>query len=125
MIGGDTWELPAGLIDPGESAAEAAARELAEEAQLGGRLEPLVTVYTSPGFTDEAVTIFHAHELVPRDGAPDPGEELEVVWLEPAEVWARSARGDLATSAVTLVGVRHAMALLERPAAHRASEAEG
>lgn len=33
---GGTWELPAGLVDPGESPAEAAARELEEE--LGFRL---------------------------------------------------------------------------------------
>jgi ADP-ribose pyrophosphatase len=36
--GGGAWELPAGLIDAGESPAEAAARELEEE--IGFRVEP-------------------------------------------------------------------------------------
>jgi ADP-ribose pyrophosphatase len=36
-VDGNLWELPAGLIDPGESPAEAAARELEEE--LGFRVD--------------------------------------------------------------------------------------
>lgn len=112
VIGAETWELPAGLVDPGESPEAAAARELAEETQLGGSLERLVTLYTSPGFTDERVTLFVAGELEPRDGRPDAGEDLEVVWRDPFEVWDAAARGELATSGVTLVGIRHAMALL-------------
>jgi 8-oxo-dGTP pyrophosphatase MutT (NUDIX family) len=34
-----TWALPKGLIDPGESGAETAVREVAEETGLAGRLE--------------------------------------------------------------------------------------
>ncbi len=112
----DTWELPAGLIDPGETPHEAAARELAEEAKLGGRLRPLVTMYSSPGFTDERVTLFEATELEPADGALDEHEELVVEWRRPHDVWEAAARGDLATSGPTLVGVRHAMAALDRGA---------
>lgn len=113
VIGAETWELPAGLVDPGESPAEAAARELAEEAQLGGRLEPLTRFWTSPGFTDEHITLFRATALEPRRATPDEHEELRVEWLEPAEVWRRVAAGELATSSVTLIGVRHAMAILD------------
>jgi ADP-ribose pyrophosphatase len=105
-----TWELPAGLIDAGETAFAAAARELAEEANLAGTLTPLATAYVSPGFTDELVHLFEARELRPAVGAPDDDEELELEWREPRSVWDDAARGALATSMVTLLGIRQALA---------------
>ena len=105
-----TWELPAGLIDPGERPEQAAARELAEEAQLAGTLRPLAAGYVSPGFTDERVHLFEATDLRPAPGRPDDGEELTLSWLDPADAWARAARGEFATSMVTLLGLRHALA---------------
>ena len=61
------WELPAGLLDePGEEPAVAAARELAEEAGLvAARWEPLLAVYTSPGYSNEMIRIYLAQELGP------------------------------------------------------------
>lgn len=105
-----TWELPAGLIDPGETAHEAAVRELAEEANLAGTLRPLAAAYVSPGFSDEFVHLFEARELRPAAGTLDDGEELEVEWRAPQTVWDDTARGALATSMVTLLGIRHALA---------------
>ena len=65
------WELPAGLIDvEGEALPAAALRELAEEADLvADRLDLLVDVHTSPGYSDEMIRIFLARELseVPPD----------------------------------------------------------
>jgi 8-oxo-dGTP pyrophosphatase MutT (NUDIX family) len=37
--GGKAWQLPKGLIEPGEQPEEAAAREVAEETGLQGKLE--------------------------------------------------------------------------------------
>ena len=105
-----TWELPAGLIDPGETAHAAACRELAEEAKLAGTLTPLAAAYVSPGFTDELVHLFEARDLRPAAGALDEGEELEIEWRAPEDVWHDAARGALATSMVTLLGIRHALA---------------
>jgi len=105
-----TWELPAGLIDPGETAQAAAARELAEEANLSGTLTPLAAAYVSPGFTDELVHLFEARDLRPAAGSLDDGEDLEVEWRAPQDVWDAAARGALATSMVTLLGIRHALA---------------
>ena len=116
-VGAATWELPAGLIDPGEEPSRAAARELAEEARLGGTLELLSRVYASPGFTDEEIFLFRASDLYAAEAEPDEGEDLTVEWRDPAEVWAAVARGELKTSAVTALGIRHALA--ERASADR------
>jgi ADP-ribose pyrophosphatase len=105
-----TWELPAGLIDPGESALEAAARELAEEANLAGTLVPVAAAYVSPGFTDELVHLFEARDLRPAAGTPDDDEELEIEWRAPQAVWDDATRGAVTTSMVTLLGIRHALA---------------
>jgi ADP-ribose pyrophosphatase len=58
------WELPAGLLDGREDHVKAAARELAEEAGcVAARWEPLVTIYSSPGYSDERVEIYLARDL--------------------------------------------------------------
>jgi 8-oxo-dGTP pyrophosphatase MutT (NUDIX family) len=61
----ELWEAPAGLLDvAGEDARDAAARELAEEADLtAGRWDVLVDYFTSPGASDEAIRVFLARDL--------------------------------------------------------------
>jgi len=120
-----TWELPAGLIDPGESPAAAAARELAEEAQLAADLEPVAVGYVSPGFTDERVHLFEASGLRPAPGRTDDGEDLEVAWLDLESAWRAAASGELVTSMVTLLGLRHARASREAHASREAPSGPG
>jgi 8-oxo-dGTP pyrophosphatase MutT (NUDIX family) len=88
-VGRRMWELPAGLMDvSGEGLATAAARELAEEADLvAGRLDLLVDIHTSPGFTNELVRVFLARDLSPvpdddRHDRHDEEAEIEVAWFE-------------------------------------------
>jgi len=116
-VGASTWELPAGLIDPGETPEAAAARELAEEAQLAADLGLLAVGYVSPGFTDERVHLFEATGLRPAPGRPDDGEDLEVAWLDLDAAWHAAATGELVTSMVTLLGLRHARAARDARAA--------
>lgn len=67
-VGGETLEVPAGAIDPGEEPLETARRELSEEALVtSDRLEPLGEFTTSPGRMDERGYVFLA-----RDCRPDP-----------------------------------------------------
>lgn len=109
-IARETWEMPAGLIDPGEAPEAAAERELREETQLTGTFRHVSRMFASPGFTDEEVHLFEARDLHPAEGVPDEEEELRIEWRDPLEVWREVAAGSLATSAVTVVGLRHALA---------------
>lgn len=64
-IGAHDWEIPAGLLDvEGEDPLVAAARELAEEADLVASTWELLTSFTpSPGGLDEVITVYLATGL--------------------------------------------------------------
>jgi 8-oxo-dGTP pyrophosphatase MutT (NUDIX family) len=77
----DLLEIPAGRLDvDGESPLEAAQRELAEEVGLGAeRWQPIFTFYTSAGFTDERVHLFHATGLHEARAESEENERIEIV----------------------------------------------
>src|SRR5688572_3123805 len=59
--GGPLWEIPAGTLAPGESPEACARRELLEETGVtAARLEPLTSIWTTPGFTDEVIHLYMA-----------------------------------------------------------------
>ena len=66
-VGAFLWELPAGLIDiAGEPLEHAAARELAEEADLvAADWQLLVDLHTTPGASNEVIRLFLARGLSP------------------------------------------------------------
>lgn len=77
-VGEVLWEIPAGTLEPGESAAECAARELREEAGLEARKwQELGRVLTTPGVSDERAHLFLATGLEETEAAPEPGEQME------------------------------------------------
>lgn len=80
---GDLLEVPAGRPDrPGEPWEECARRELEEEAGLvAGKLVPLTTIYTTPGFTDERIHLFLALDVRPGQIAHDADEFLDPLVL--------------------------------------------
>jgi ADP-ribose pyrophosphatase len=81
-VGERVLELPAGLVDPGEDPAACALRELAEETGYSAQsLAPLVTFYTSPGYSTERIHVFLARELFEASAAHDDEEEIELVRL--------------------------------------------
>jgi ADP-ribose diphosphatase len=76
--GQELWELPAGRIDEGENALEAAKRELLEETgYTASEWVPALYYYASPGFLDETMTIFAARDL--RRGKATPEEDESIV----------------------------------------------
>lgn len=96
-VGGWLWEVPAGKLDPGETPASCAARELEEEAGLtAGRLEHVGSIVTCPGFCDEVIHLFIATALstVPtRLGADEVIDAVERLPLRAALDMVR--RGDI------------------------------
>jgi len=103
-IDGVLWELPAGLIEPGEQPARAAARELEEE--LGFRVEPdeLVPLgpwaLPAPGFVGEIHYYFHVpvdpntRKQPGGDGSPLE-ENARIVTIPLDEALAACKRGDV------------------------------
>lgn len=78
---GFLYEIPAGRLNSGESPADCAARELKEETGCSAdRVEPLFSMYTTPGFTDEKIHLFLATGLVKGESHREADEFLE---LEP------------------------------------------
>ncbi|OMH38959.1 ADP compounds hydrolase NudE [Motiliproteus sp. MSK22-1] len=72
--------LPKGLIDPGETALEAANRELMEEVGYGARrLTPLRSMTTSPSYMGHRIQVVIAEDLYPQRRPGDEPEELEVI----------------------------------------------
>jgi ADP-ribose pyrophosphatase len=76
---GYMYEIPAGRLDPGESPADCAKRELREETGCtASSIVPLYTMYTTPGFTDERIHIFLATGLERGPTAHESDEFLSV-----------------------------------------------
>jgi ADP-ribose pyrophosphatase len=83
------WEIPAGRLDQGEAPEACARRELREEAGVTARrLDRLTTIWTTPGFTDEAIHLFLASDLEAATAAREPDEFIEVVPRPLSEVLA-------------------------------------
>lgn len=106
--GAAEWEIPAGLRDEeGESARATAERELGEEAGVGAPdWQHLLTLHTSPGFTDERCEIFLATGAH-RTGEPDrePAEaSIRSRWVPLEEAVEAVLAGDL-TTGPTVAGV--------------------
>jgi ADP-ribose pyrophosphatase len=78
--GDRTLELPSGKLEPGESASDAAVRELAEECALAaGHWQKLGDFWAVPAYSTEFVHVYEAAELRPIDrGALDEDEDVDV-----------------------------------------------
>jgi len=100
---GFLWEVPAGRLEPGEAPEACARRELQEEAGMtAGRIVPLVPILTTPGFTDELIHLYSAHNLSPVPTARESDEFMEVHEVRWSEVGRRIRRGEI-RDAKTLV----------------------
>jgi ADP-ribose pyrophosphatase len=72
-------EIPAGGVEPGETFAQAAKRELEEEIGVtAAKVEKLTEFYVSPGFLDEKMYVFLAMELTEAEQKLEFDEILKV-----------------------------------------------
>lgn len=110
-VGTFLWELPAGLIDVhGEPLDRAAARELAEEADLTADHWHLITdIHTTPGASNEVIRLFLArglHDVPPDDRHHREHEEADLtVRRVPLGDAVRMVLGGEITNAAAAVGV--------------------
>ena len=89
-------EVVAGGVDEGESAEEAAHRELREEAGLRAeKLELLSFFWMSPGFCTEGMHAYLATGLSLGESAPEDDENIEVVRMKLEEVAGLITSGEL------------------------------
>ena len=80
-------EIPAGLIENGETPLEAAQRELREETGYKAeRWTEMPAIWTSPGFSDEKLYTYFAENLVHAPLKPDDDEDITLLRYSEEEV---------------------------------------
>jgi ADP-ribose pyrophosphatase len=94
------WEFPAGRVDEGETAEDAARRECEEEiGRVPARVERLGAFYPTPGYCDELLIFFRVADLhePPPDSPyrPDEDEDIAPRAVTVGEARAMLTRGDI------------------------------
>jgi ADP-ribose pyrophosphatase len=94
-VGGNLLELPAGVIEPEESAEECAYREIREETGMAaGNLREIGSFFLAPGYSTEYMYVFLATELDPDplDADEDEFISIEKIPVEKALRMAKSGQ---------------------------------
>jgi ADP-ribose pyrophosphatase len=109
---GFIYEIPAGRLDPGETPEACAARELEEETGMrAAKIERLTTIFTTPGFTDEKIHLFVAHQLSAGQVRREADEFVELKPLPWSRVMMMIHRGEI-VDGKTLIALLFADAFL-------------
>jgi len=113
-IGRETWEIPAGKLDPGESAEDGARRELWEETgYTASALVPIFRYYPAIGYSNEAIVIFAAWDLK-REKTERDEEEISRVEIFPVDrLWEDVHRGEI-SDGKTVIALSLFQSLRER-----------
>jgi ADP-ribose diphosphatase len=93
------WEIPMGMIDPGETPAQAAAREVEEE--TGWRpeqLQPLLVAQPTAGIMDAAHHIFVSTGAAEVSAPADRFESSAIQWVPLADVPGLIAKQDIVSA---------------------------
>lgn len=102
-------EIPAGLVDAGEAPIEAARRELQEEVgYYPEKIDFLFTMHSSPGFTNDKLSFFVAHDLKESKLEEDEDEFLEVKSYPIDDLYNMVLNGEI-TDAKTIIAIQYAV----------------
>jgi ADP-ribose pyrophosphatase len=98
-VGEQLLEVPAGIIEEGETPEQCADRELQEEIGYRAReMRSLGSFWTAPGFSDELMYAFVATGLEPSRLEPDEDEDITVVRVPVSRVREMIEAGEIRDS---------------------------
>lgn len=89
------YSLPKGTVNEGESAEQAALREMQEEVGLAGELSRLAIFDLSPGYLRQRTTVFLARNLVPAAARGDERTYLAPVTMPYHEALRMARAGEI------------------------------
>lgn len=106
-------EVPAGKIDPGESAEAAAKRELKEETgYTAGKIKFLMQFYPSVGYSEEILYLYLCTDLTPGETNFDENEAIDIEEYEISRLHRMVMDGDI-QDAKTIIAIMTVKNLLE------------
>ncbi len=98
-------EIPAGTLELGEPPLECAVRELREETGYAAKeLEPLLSCFMAPGYSDEVIHFFVARGLSVVGDDPEDDEKITLEFHRLEEV-RRMIAENVIEDAKTIVGI--------------------
>lgn len=104
-VGETTWEIPAGKLDTKEAPDLCAHRELEEETGYqADNIRKLTTFFTTPGFTDEVMHLYVAHDLRKTAQNTDADEFIDVLSISRVDALAMIQSGEI-KDAKSIIGI--------------------
>jgi ADP-ribose pyrophosphatase len=113
-LGEMIYEIPAGRLEPGESARDCAARELIEEVgYAAAQLLPLGGFWSTVGFCDEYVHLFLGRDLTAEAQNLEPDEVIDLCPMTLEEAVEKIMSGEILDSKAQLALLRYQMLVME------------